>query len=394
MKRLLSVIYLTAATALTAGSVDHSHHQHHGPKKSEQSELGAYAAFDGNGVLWSVHKVDGYLVVSRSADQGGTWSEPVRISAEPEPTDPGSDARPKIASGPSGEVYVCWTRPLSKPFTGEIRFTRSVDEGKTFSPSIVVHRDAQEITHRFDCIAVTPDGKIFVAWIDKRDLVAAAAKSGSYRGAAIYYAVSHDSGKTFLGDYKVADHTCECCRLAMAPIADGRVAIMWRHNFEVNIRDHAVAELSSDGSVSPLRRATFEQWKIDGCPHQGPSLAESRGGSLHAVWFSGAPGKRGVFYGQLGSSGPTKLRRIGNDSAAHADISAVGETLYVVWKEHDGTAMRLCSMISNDQGTTWTEKVLDSTDGASGHPVLVPSKTGAYVLWNKRTEPLKVVSLK
>ena len=34
------------------------------------------------------------------------------------------DSRPKIATGPHDEIYVTWTKPFAKPYTGEIRFAR------------------------------------------------------------------------------------------------------------------------------------------------------------------------------------------------------------------------------------------------------------------------------
>ena len=54
-----------------------------------------------------------------------------------------------------------------------------------------------EITHRFDALAVSPSGRIYVAWVDKRDLIAAKKTQKLYDGAAIYYAVSDDSGASF-----------------------------------------------------------------------------------------------------------------------------------------------------------------------------------------------------
>src|SRR5438552_29845 len=183
LKKLILVLGLSVAVLLRAAE---SGHDHHGAATNPaQAELGAGAAFDAKGQLWVVHRVSGHIAVSRSPDEGRTWSSPVLVTATPEPGDSGGDARPKIATGPGGEIYVTWTKPLSKPYTGEIRFSRSIDWGRTFSPSMVVHHDRQEITHRFDAIAVSPGGQIFVAWIDKRDAVA---HGTDYRGAAIYFA--------------------------------------------------------------------------------------------------------------------------------------------------------------------------------------------------------------
>src|SRR5690606_23570859 len=130
--------------------------------------------------------------------------------------------RPKIAFGPRDEIYVSWTSPSSEKFTGDIRFTRSLDGGKSWSAPAVVHRDRQLITHRFESMLVDGAGRIWVAWIDKRDLGKAEAAGQEYAGAAIYYAYSDDRGATWRGDYKLADHSCECCRIALALDAKGR----------------------------------------------------------------------------------------------------------------------------------------------------------------------------
>ncbi len=321
--------------------------------KSMRPALAASAAFDSNGHLWSVSYDGQYLVVRKSGDFGRAWSPPVRVFAAPEPMDTGGDARPNIVVGPGGEIYVTWTKPLSKPYTGEIKLARSIDGGKTFSTPLVVHADRQEITHRFDAMTVTRDGRLLVAWIDKRDVVAAGGKSSKYAGAAIYYAISDDRGATFRGDYKVADHSCECCRIALLPQANGSVLALWRHVFAPNIRDHALASLGSDGSVSQFRRATFDDWRLDVCPHHGPSLATDSEGHLHAVWYTGVQGKAGVYYGRLEPDGVAGLRRVGGETAEHADLAGVRDQIAIVWKEFDGERATLRALRSSDRGATF-----------------------------------------
>ena len=88
----------------------------------------------------------------------------------------------------NGNIYVTWTQALPTPYSGYIWFSRSSDGGKTFSQPSIVHQDRAEITHRFDALAVSPSGRIYVAWVDKRDLIAAKKAKQSYDGAAIYYA--------------------------------------------------------------------------------------------------------------------------------------------------------------------------------------------------------------
>ncbi len=357
-------------------------------------DLGATAAFDAQGVLWAAHKDGGYIAVSRSDDAGRSWAGPVRVNAVIEPTDMGADSRPKIAVGAGGELYVTWTRPLGKPFTGEIRFARSLDGGRSFSTPVTVHSDRQEITHRFDAIAVNDKGQLFVAWIDKRDGVAAAkAKGPAYQGAAVYYAVSDDKGASFRGDYKLAEHSCECCRIALRTQDDGSVLAMWRHVFTPNIRDHALARLTPDGKPGVARRVTFDDWRVDVCPHHGPSLDMDAAGRLHAVWFTQAPKHSGIFYGRLRDGAVDAQRRVGGETAEHADLAVSGNRVAVAWKEFDGERSRLRAMISDDGGDSWRERELATTAEASDHPRVLLRGGAFQVFWNTRREPLLTVAL-
>jgi hypothetical protein len=382
---LLGCAMASASAAQPAGA--HSH----GKMSAPRPELGASAAFDGAGVLWAVYKEGDHVMLRRSPDRGLTWSEPRAVNARAEPVAADGDSRPKVALAHGNDVYVTWTQPLAKPYTGFIRFARSTDGGASFAAPITVHADRRQITHRFDSIAVTPQGKVFVAWIDKRD--AATAPPNGYRGAALYYAVSDDRGATFRGDYRAAQHSCECCRIALVPQEDGSVLALWRHVFEPDVRDHAWARLGPDGVASEAKRATFDDWHIEACPHHGPSMAKDGEGRLHAVWYSGAAGKEGVYYGRLRDGGVDGLRRIGGDTAAHADLAVIDRRIAIAWKEFDGTQSVLRALRSDDAGATWREITLAASAGATDQPKVLAQGGGFHVFWNTREQPLRTVAL-
>jgi hypothetical protein len=382
---------------LAAGTVraheNHAGHAQSGRGAAASGELGASAAFDAQGRLWAVTKSGGHVMLVRSDDAGRTWQRPVQVNPKPEGIGADGDSRPKVATGPGGEVYVSWTRPLSKPYTGEIRFARSLDAGRSFSPPLTVHADRQEITHRFDALAVARDGRVLVAWIDKRDQEIAKGRRMAYRGAAVYFAVSDDRGASFRADHKLADYSCECCRIALAERPDGSMLALWRHVFEPNVRDHAIARFHLDGRVEPLRRATFDDWKIDACPHHGPSLALDRAGGLHAVWFTQAAGREGIHYGRLVDGAVEGTRRVGGDAAEHADLAVDADRIAIAWKEFDGTRTRLRALRSDDGGRRWREVGLSATDGPSDQPRVLLRNGRFSVFWNTRIEPLSVVAL-
>ncbi|OXH82155.1 glycosyl hydrolase, partial [Burkholderia multivorans] len=166
-----------------------------GAPAQQKAPLATGAAFDAQHRLWVAWVEGAHVVVAHSDDAGRTLSAPVVVNAMPEPIYTSAENRPKVATSPDGRaVYVSWSMPLDAPYTGMVRFSRSLDGGATWSVPTTVHRDRQAITHRFDMMAVDRAGNIAIAWIDKRDLVAAKAAGRSYDGAAVYYAVSRDGG--------------------------------------------------------------------------------------------------------------------------------------------------------------------------------------------------------
>src|SRR5690606_12447490 len=151
--------------------------------------------------------------------------------------------------------------------------------------------------------------------------------------------------------------SCECCRIALTQDAAGRAVAMWRHIFAPNERDHAYAVLD-EGGDSIVQRTTFDRWRVDACPHHGPSLAFTADGVRHAVWFNLVQDEGRAFYGRFADS-PTPQHTSQDVSAhiqalpagaTHADIAASGNTLAVAWKRFDGTLTKLESWISTDGG--------------------------------------------
>jgi len=399
LSRLLGIAVMALACLATLPSSAHDGpHGAAGMSHGKSAELGTSAAIDAQGRLWIVSKEisgpDQYVVVQTSTDMGKSWSEPRRVQRQPEAVSADGENRPKIAFGSKGEMYITYTKPLAKPYTGDIRFVRSIDGGKTFAAPVTVHANRDIITHRFESLIVDREGRLYVTWIDKRDMEVAAKRKTPYAGAALYYAVSEDGGASFKGDYKIADHSCECCRIALSLDPQGKPIAFWRHVFEPNVRDHAMVELTPDGKLPMLTRATFDNWRVDACPHQGPSLAIAADGTRHATWFNVKDEEGGVFYAASVASGTqTKPVRLGSAQAAHADVAVTGKDIALAWKQFDGKATAILAKLSGDGGKTWTDVELARTQGASDQPRLLNTPVGIKLIWRTQNEGVRVIAM-
>ena len=364
----------------------------------QKSTLAISVAFDANGKLWRAAVKDGFVLVDASDDLGKTFSAGVKINPTLQKIGADGEARPKIAVSKEGNIYLTWTEALKVPFSGYIWFARSINGGKSFEKPYVVHQDRAEITHRFDALNVTPQGKITVAWVDKRDLIAAKAADKPYDGAAIYYATSSDAGKSFAPEQKLADSSCECCRIALANKADGTVVAMWRHVFAGSERDHAIAEINS-AKAPTIVRASFGHWKIDGCPHHGAALAEGAGFGYHMAYFDGAGEKPSLMVARMDgeawvTSPPKKFGNMQNN-AGHPSLLSIGENVWLVWRETKAAkATEIYQMQSDDGGRSWgNAKVVFSTKDKADYPLLIARKAKVYLAINSLADGFKLVLL-
>lgn len=355
--------------------------------------LAVGATFDAQGRLWRASVNDGHVAVSHSDDLGKTYSAPVVVNPTPELVAADGENRPKILVATNGNVYLSWPRSLETPFAGDVRFSRSVDGGKSFAAPITVNDNRESIAHRFDSMGVNRRGQIYLAWLDKRDAEAAKTRGEKYSGISVYSAVSDDEGGSFKANVRVTEHSCECCRTAMAVDRDGVPVVVWRHVFDGNIRDHALARL--DGKMSAVR-LSHDNWNVAACPHHGPAISIGEDGVYHAAWFSNSSHQRGLFYAHSADQGKTFSApfNFGKPAvqAAHPAVLSQGRRVHLAWKEFDGENTRIVAMHSRDGGKSWSAPMgLASTADTSDSPLLIAGNDRVYLSWNSKNEGYRLI---
>lgn len=402
---IISRSYLALALACCTGfSSAHAEQKHHA--MTPPDSLAISVDFDQAGRLWRVGLNDGFIEVSHSTDFAKTFSNPVRVNPEMQKITAHGESRPKLAIGKQGEIYVAWVQNLPTLYSGYIWFARSLDGGKHFEKPYVAHQDRAEIGHAFEELLVAPDGKITLLWLDSRDAVKAMQEGKKHIGSAIYYAISVDQGKSFQAERKLAEGSCECCRIAMTNKPDGTPVAMWRHVFAGSERDHMLAEIPRGvGQAAVLKRATYGRWKVDGCPHHGAALASGGEGKdwwgYHMAWFDGgqdASGQAaGLYYarmdGEAWASSPAKKFASTKNQAGHPALLSVGESVYLVWRETEAKTNSVMAMYSDDGGRNWgPAKILAQSADKADYPQLLLKDKQVYLAWNTLREGLRLIA--
>jgi hypothetical protein len=386
---------LICLAALLAGGTAAAQHQHGKPGAGAPEAFTAAPAFGLDGTLWLVRPMVDRIVVTHSRDLGKTFSQPVMVTPEPMNLDWGPDARARIVVDDKGGLVVTFGTFQDKNFNGRAYFARSTDNGASFTRPRPITADTT--SQRFEVAGVDPSGRVFAAWLDKRNVASARAAGRAYPGAALAYAWE-DGAADFGGTAIALDNACECCRIGLAFAGAGRPAVAFRNIFPGSVRDHAVITFQDEKTPGPVRRVSVDDWKIEACPHQGPSLAIAPDGSYHVAWFTDGAARKGVFYARADSadapfSVPRALSKP-DRQPARPYLLASGSALHLVWKEFDGMKAVVRWQVSHDSGRQWTEaRTVADTEDASDHPILVADRQRVYLSWLTKIEGYRLIPL-
>lgn len=290
---------------------------------AEKTEAGEPAAAPGPDdsvyVSWVEHRGTGADVwLSHFDAEGSPLGQPVRVNPNAGEATAWRGDPPTLTVAPGGAVYVGWTaRDERATQAGTLYLSTSHDGGRSFGPPSKVNDDSKPGVHGMQSLAVGEGGRVYVAWLDERDVErkeadpsAAPSHMHTESNRSVYFASSADGGRTFSPNRRVAAEACPCCKTSLAVGDDGRIYLAWRQVLPGNYRHIAIASSTDGGqSFSPAAIVSDDRWEIQGCPVSGPALAAA-GGSLRVLWYTaGEAGKPGLYWSESRDGGRTFTRR-------------------------------------------------------------------------------------
>lgn len=180
----------------------------------------------------------GNVVVYASKDGGKTFAGP-RMAIDAQGTAKGGRQRgPRIAADGKGRVVVTAfvtfdeaERKKRYP-VNDLYGVASSDGGVTWTNPVRLNEVEKKAPESLHSLAVAPDGKIHVAWLDLRE------RRGE--GQDLWWAqydLASDSGLRTEVNQKVAETVCDCCAPGLALDAKGNPFLAWREGGEKESRE-------------------------------------------------------------------------------------------------------------------------------------------------------------
>jgi hypothetical protein len=313
----------------------------------------------------------------------GMWSEPRTVAS-------GNNWFLSYADMPTvlrlrdGTLVANWyltTNLLAEGY--DILLAYSKDDGKTWSRPFKPHRDKTKTQHGFVSIFESPAGGVGLVWLDARDQENNTTDPEG--GVVSLYAASFDAAWKHTGESVVNRRVCECCTTAAA-VTDAGVIAAFRDRSDKEIRNIAVTRLEG-GTWTEASVVHDDNWEIDSCPINGPSLS-ARGRDVAIAWFTAKDDKGRAFAAfskDGGRTWGTPIQLEDQVSRGYVDIEMLEDgSAVATWVEFaDGRSQLKARRVESSGARSAAVSVGKGEGGVTGYPRVARSGNELVFVWNE-----------
>ncbi|MFC0676313.1 sialidase family protein [Lysobacter korlensis] len=304
---------------------------------------------------------------------------------------------PHITQTADGALWAHWLqKSAAAPYAYDVVLTRSGDDGATWSKPVHVNDDGTPTEHGFVSLWPASHDRLGIAWLDGRRTAGADAHGGHDDHAAATPAAMmtlrtarFDAGMQRHDERELDLSTCDCCQTDVAVSARGPV-IAYRDRTPDEIRDIQVATL--DGGFSP-KRVHADNWKMPACPVNGPSL-DARGDTVVVGWYTAAGDVPTLRLARSVDGGQRFAAPVDVDAGTHvlgrADVAIDSDAVWLLSTREDAGAqsVQLRRFAPTLEGAPQLVEVarLQGRGRGTGFPQLAPGPDGMHVVWTDLVE--------
>lgn len=333
------------------------------PTGPDSREPELFSTADGRVLLSWIEKIGGkrHALHFATRDAAG-WSE-ARTVAEGDNWFVNWADFPSVIALPDGSLAAHWlVKSASGTYAYNVNIARSKDNGQTWGRPVAPHTDGTQTEHGFVSLLPLQDGRLGAVWVDGRatkDMKEDHEENVPLPvSMALRYAAIDADGK--LSDEAVLDERiCECCQTSAAMTSEGPIAA-YRDRSEREVRDIHLVRRQGEGWSGP-RAVNADNWEINGCPVNGPSVA-AEGRRVALAWFTGegnSPRVQIAFSGDAGATFGAPTRVDDGEAMGRVDVVMLA----------DGSAL-VCWMAGGAEGGANKVRHV-GLDGALGQVAII-----------------------
>jgi hypothetical protein len=323
------------------------------------------------------------MALRYAAFDGRLWSEPRTVAASPKIFANWADF-PALVQSNGGWLVAGWPETSGVgAYEYFLELARAESRGGPWKRLGPAHEDRTASEHGF--VSLVPEGDgVRAFWLDGRQMRGERGNM-SLRTARIGQAPAPSD----LLDARV----CDCCQISAAVGADGPL-VVYRDRSEGEVRDVSIVRRDGSGWTRP-RTVARDDWKIDGCPVNGPAVA-ANGRRVAVAWFTGARDRARVSLATSSDGGRTFSPPIPVDEAGPAGRVAVvlaenGDAI-VAWVATEGKSgsIRIRRVDAGGRAGAPVTVAATSIARSSGFPRIARLGATLLVAWVEASDPFRL----
>lgn len=367
------------------------------PALGDSREPDLTATADGGVILSWVERLNEKRYALRMAARSqGAWSEP-RTVAEGENWFVNWADFPSVIALNDGSLAAHWlVKSGAGTYAYDVNIALSKDAGKTWTTPIVPHLDNTQTEHGFVSLVPLTDGRLGAIWLDGRNMKDMKDDHDDDKPLSVSmtlrYATIDGDGK-ISNDAQLDERVCECCQTSAAVTSDGVFAV-YRDRSQTEVRDIFSVKQSA-GGWTPPQPVHNDNWEINGCPVNGPSVAAS-GRNVAVAWFTsvaGTPRVKIAFSTDGGATFGSPINVDEGETQGRVDVVLLADnSALVCWLSGTVAAGEIKARRVEANGSLGTPVVIAQTDisRSSGFPRMARAGNEVHFAWTEFGKPSRV----
>src|SRR5688572_14613585 len=370
--------------------------QSESPTQGDSREPELNPTHDGRIILSWVEKISPKRYALRTSTRDGNGWSRVYTVGEGENWFVNWADFPSVVAVPDGSLAAHWlVKSGPGTYAYNVNISRSKDGGKTWTAPIVPHQDNTLTEHGFVSLVPLPDGRVGAVWLDGRNMKESKDEdehAPSSESMTLRYAAIDAEGK-LSDEAQLDERVCECCQTSAALTSEGVIAV-YRDRSQTEVRDiYSVRQ--GNGLWEAPRLVNADNWEINGCPVNGPSVAADAR-RVAVAWFTEAgqkPSVKVAFSADAGATFGGPVQVDDGEAAGRVDLLLLPDgSALVCWMSGNAEGGAIKVRRIRPDGAPSPVSVIAKTDisRSSGFPRMARLGNEVHFAWTEFGKPSRV----